>query len=206
MPRMKIRADARSMKQVLTSWKSPSDPSMGSFTAGVELLNIPQVFIWNRGRPYWRSGPCNGEIFMGVDLKWDNIGVLIVVNDKGTGYLTFAQPDSGFLYAYVLTPEGRIVVMETSRNERNIETWQTIWTTRENEYEIYGKCGPFGHCNSLDSPICNCLEGYGPKHAHEWNRGNWTGGCVRKTPLQCEKTKYDNEEGKLDGFIRLTNC
>ena len=202
IPRMKIRADARSMKQLLTSWKSPSDPSMGSFTAGIELLNIPQVFIWHGSRPYWRSGPWDGQILTGIDLKWIYIGELNILSDKGNAYITFAQLDTGFLYAFVLTPEGMLVL--TSRDERN-ETWQTICTSRKNGCEIYGKCGPFGHCNSLDSPLCSCLKGYVPKHAQEWNRGNWTDGCVRKMPFQCEKTKYDSEDGKVDGFIRLTN-
>ncbi|CBI41079.3 unnamed protein product, partial [Vitis vinifera] len=53
-------------KVVLTSWKSPSDPSIGSFSAGINPLNIPQVFVWNGSHPYWRSGPWNGQIFIGV--------------------------------------------------------------------------------------------------------------------------------------------
>ncbi|CBI38433.3 unnamed protein product, partial [Vitis vinifera] len=191
------------VRKVLTSWKSSSDPSMGSFTAGVEPLNIPQVFIWNGSRPYWRSGPWDGQILTGVDVKWITLDGLNIVDDKeGTVYITFAYPDSGFFYAYVLTPEG--ILVETSRDKRN-EDWERVWKTKENECEIYGKCGPFGHCNSRDSPICSCLKGYEPKHTQEWNRGNWTGGCVRKTPLQCERTKNGSEEAKVDGFLKLTN-
>ncbi|CBI18759.3 unnamed protein product, partial [Vitis vinifera] len=53
-------------KVVLTSWKSPSDPSIGSFSLGMSPLNIPQAFVWNGSHPYWRSGPWNGQIFIGV--------------------------------------------------------------------------------------------------------------------------------------------
>ncbi|XP_034696970.1 G-type lectin S-receptor-like serine/threonine-protein kinase At1g11330 [Vitis riparia] len=204
VPQMKISTNTRTgVRKVLTSWKSSSDPSMGSFTAGVEPLNIPQVFIWNGSRPYWRSGPWDGQILTGVDVKWITLDGLNIVDDKeGTVYITFAYPDSGFFYAYVLTPEG--ILVETSRDKRN-EDWKRVWKTKENECEIYGKCGPFGHCNSRDSPICSCLKGYEPKHTQEWNRGNWTGGCVRKTPLQCERTKNGSEEAKVDGFLKLTN-
>ncbi|KAJ9690230.1 hypothetical protein PVL29_012735 [Vitis rotundifolia] len=204
VPRMKISTNTRTgVRKVLTSLKSFSDPSMGSFTAGVEPLNIPQVFIWNGSRPYWRSGPWDGQILTGVDVKWIYLDGLNIVDDKeGTVYVTFAHPDSGFFYAYVLTPEG--ILVETSRDKRN-EDWQRVWTTKENECEIYGKCGPFGHCNSRDSPICSCLKGYEPKHTQEWNRGNWTGGCVRKTLLQCERTKNGSEEAEVDGFLKLTN-
>ncbi|CBI38487.3 unnamed protein product, partial [Vitis vinifera] len=50
----------------------------------------------------------------------------------------------------------------------------------------------------------NCLRGYEPKYIEEWSRGNWTSGCVRKTPLQCERTNSSGQQGKLDGFFRLT--
>ncbi|KAK1556174.1 hypothetical protein Q3G72_000038 [Acer saccharum] len=45
-------------------------------------------------------------------------------------------------------------------------------------------------------PICSCLRGFEPKTVQEWNRGNWTSGCVRKSPLQCEVKKED-------GFLKL---
>ena len=40
---------------------------------------------------------------------------------------------------------------------------------------IYGKCRPFGSCNSWDSPICTCLKGFEPRDKGEWDNGNWTG-------------------------------
>ncbi|KAI8000156.1 G-type lectin S-receptor-like serine/threonine-protein kinase, partial [Camellia lanceoleosa] len=54
-------------KILLKSWKSPSDPSVGSFSAGVSLLTIPEFVVWNGSHPYWRSGPWNGQIFIGVE-------------------------------------------------------------------------------------------------------------------------------------------
>ncbi|RVW13872.1 G-type lectin S-receptor-like serine/threonine-protein kinase [Vitis vinifera] len=184
-------------------WESLQNPSH-SFVPQMKIsTNTRTVFIWNGSRPYWRSGPWDGQILTGVDVKWIYLDGLNIVDDKeGTVYITFAYPDSGFFYAYVLTPEG--ILVETSRDKRN-EDWKRVWTTKENECEIYGKCGPFGHCNSRDSPICSCLKGYEPKHTQEWNRGNWTGGCVRKTPLQSERTKNGSEEAKVDGFLKLTN-
>ncbi|KAF8030789.1 hypothetical protein BT93_D0086 [Corymbia citriodora subsp. variegata] len=40
-------------KQALTSWKSPSDPSIGSFSASLDPRNIPEIFIWNGSSLYW---------------------------------------------------------------------------------------------------------------------------------------------------------
>ncbi|GMY36711.1 G-type lectin S-receptor-like serine/threonine-protein kinase At1g11330 isoform X10, partial [Fagus crenata] len=42
---------------VLKEKKSPSDPSIGSFSAGIQPLSVVQAFIWKEGSPYWRSGP-----------------------------------------------------------------------------------------------------------------------------------------------------
>ena len=55
-----------------------------------------------------------------------------------------------------------------------------------------------------NSPICSCLRGFEPRNIKEWSRGNWTGECVRKTPLQCERINGSTEESEADGFIRLT--
>ncbi|XP_057764691.1 G-type lectin S-receptor-like serine/threonine-protein kinase At1g11330 [Salvia miltiorrhiza] len=65
--------------------------------------------------------------------------------------------------------------------------WDLVWTAPENECDVYGKCGPFGSCNALQSPICTCLRGFEPVNEDEWGRGNWTNGCRRRNQLQCEK-------------------
>ena len=42
LPKMKLTTNLRTNQKVqLTSWKSPSDPSTGRFSAGVNLQNIP---------------------------------------------------------------------------------------------------------------------------------------------------------------------
>lgn len=70
--------------------------------------------------------------------------------------------------------------------------------------DVYGKCGPFGICDSKMMPICSCLKGFQPKHTDEWNRGNWTSGCIRKSLLECNKTAVDgNKMGKADVFFML---
>jgi hypothetical protein len=64
-------------------------------------------------------------------------------------------------------------------------------------------CGVFASCNSLSSPICSCLRGFQLKIIEKWNRGNWTSGCVRRTPLQCERLNKSGEEGEANGFSKL---
>uniref|UniRef100_A0A2N9HWH5 Apple domain-containing protein n=1 Tax=Fagus sylvatica TaxID=28930 RepID=A0A2N9HWH5_FAGSY len=54
-----------------------------------------------------------------------------------------------------------------------------------------------------DWKVMCCLRGFEPKSTEEWNRGNWTSGCVRRTPLQCERVNTSSDAGKMDGFLKL---
>nr|POE89096.1 g-type lectin s-receptor-like serine/threonine-protein kinase [Quercus suber] len=66
LPDMKISANERTCEKVqLTSWKSPSDPSIGSFSFEIFRQSLSQAFIWKDDRPYFRFGPWNGQ-----ELHW----------------------------------------------------------------------------------------------------------------------------------------
>ncbi|OMP04056.1 hypothetical protein COLO4_09989 [Corchorus olitorius] len=81
--------------------------------------------------------------------------------------------------------------------------WHNYIAILGNECDVYGKCGAFGSCDSMKAPICSCLKGFEPKNGEEWNRQNWTSGCVRTTPLQCQNP--GNGSAKNDGFLKLKN-
>ena len=49
----------------------------------------------------------------------------------------------------------------------------------------YGVCGPFTVCKDNSSPSCDCMETFSRKSPKDWELGDWTGGCVRNTPLDC---------------------
>ncbi|KAJ4703333.1 G-type lectin S-receptor-like serine/threonine-protein kinase [Melia azedarach] len=203
LPGMRISTNVRTAKKVqLTSWKSPSDPSVGSFSCSLKPLNVPDVFIWNDSRPYWRTGPWNGRIFNGVpgmdSLYLD--GFNIEVNDpQGNSYLTYAFVN--ITMYLVLTSQGFV---EERDWEDGKNDWEDIsfWKPKS-ECDIYGWCGPFGICNSQKKTICSCSRGFEPMNIEEWNRGYWTGGCVRRKPLKCERIKKTGEVGKEDGFLKL---
>lgn len=58
----------------------------------------------------------------------------------------------------------------------------------------YGQCGANSVCTSYKSSICECLEGFIPKSPEEWKQLIWSSGCMRRTPLDCQRK---------DGFIKL---
>ncbi|PIN01422.1 Serine/threonine protein kinase [Handroanthus impetiginosus] len=184
-------------KMVASSWKNESDPRVGSFMTGLEALNVPQIFTWKNRRPYWRSGPWNGQIFIGIqDMYGPYLDQFNVVNNhKGIIYVT-APDQGGFLMKFSLNSSGSLMQTLWNGQQKN---WDTVWLSPQNECDVYGTCGPFGSCNAQKSPICSCLTGFEPINKEEWDRGNWTSGCQRRKQLQCGQS--NNTDG--DGFLRL---
>lgn len=130
-------------------------------------------------------------------------GLNLVDDGEGIIYLTFTYANHS-LSSFVLTSEGQI---EETRWEDGMEDRTVLWSIPQSECEFYGKCGPFGNCNSRKSPRCNCLRGFQPKNPDEWYKGNWTSGCVRRKSLQCERRLNNGSEaaGENDGLLKLGN-
>jgi len=90
LPNMKISTNkATGAKVKQTSWKSPSDPSTGSFSLSVERLSVPEVFIWKETRPFWRTGPWNGKTFTGLPYMKTFYLEGIHIGDDGEGNVEF---------------------------------------------------------------------------------------------------------------------
>ncbi|XP_039168029.1 G-type lectin S-receptor-like serine/threonine-protein kinase At1g61550 isoform X2 [Eucalyptus grandis] len=185
LPNMKIGVNVKEGKKLnLTSWKGEDDPSHGSFVAGVTSETPPQLFIWNGSSPYWRSGHWDKTKFIGVpnitnifyDLQQDNV--------QGTSYYYLKNYNNSIFEYVFISSEGSLKAAYWFNG------WITYWEVPAptNPCDIYGICGPFGVCNPFSSPICRCLKGFKPRSDEEWNRGNWTRGCLRKMELNCQKS------------------
>ncbi|XP_018730604.2 G-type lectin S-receptor-like serine/threonine-protein kinase At1g11330 isoform X1 [Eucalyptus grandis] len=204
LEKMKLSTNSRTNeKQALTSWKSPSDPSIGSFSASLDPRNIPELFIWNGSSLYWRSGPWNGNIFTGVpemQSVYSN-GFNLVDDHEGTFYLTYRFAEASYMSYLLLKSNGDLVQPYWDQSS---SSWGIVWSSRLSDCDVYGQCGPFGICNAKKSPICSCLKGFEPKNFEEWSRGNWSSGCIRKSLLQCNgTTNGSSTAGKKDGFLKL---
>ncbi|KAL7243945.1 hypothetical protein ACSBR1_016212 [Camellia fascicularis] len=100
-----------------------------------------------------------------------------------------------------------IGTLKTMNWDEEKNDWFVSWMAVVNPCDIYGVCGPFGVCsNKNGSPICECLKGFVPKSTEDWSKGNWTGGCVRRTELLCQKniSSLANETAQNDGFWKLS--
>ncbi|XP_047164829.1 G-type lectin S-receptor-like serine/threonine-protein kinase At1g11300 [Vigna umbellata] len=205
LPGMKLSTNTKTKRKVeLTSWKSPSNPSIGSFSSGVvQHPDILEVFIWNETRPYWRSGPWDGGVFTGIPTMSTYLNGF-KGGDDGEGNIDIYYTVSSELdfVIYMLNSKGQYEqkLWDAEKNEMGIR-----WTSKESDCDIYGMCGPFTSCNAQSKPICSCLKGFEPRNEKEWNGKNWTGGCVRRTPLKCERVRDQNTstDAKEDEFFKL---
>ncbi|PHT99265.1 hypothetical protein BC332_31872 [Capsicum chinense] len=183
LPKMKIPINSAKTgeKTGLRSWKSPLDPSFGDFSTSITAI-LPQLLIWKGEYVLWRSGQWNGQIFIGIKrMRSVHTGGYNVVDaEEGTVYLT-GLVERKEATRFVLETTGNLVQSYWDEIERK---WKFPWSAIENDCDVYGTCGPFGRCNSLDSPICSCLRGFEPKNRDKWRKGNWSSGCVRRKSLQ----------------------
>ncbi|KAK7246272.1 hypothetical protein RIF29_41134 [Crotalaria pallida] len=206
---MKLSANKTSGERMkITSWRSPQDPSIGDFSASLERLSVPEMFVWRGIRPYWRSGPWNGKIFLGIpDMNTVYLhGFSLGGQDEGDDsyyYLTYTYPSKSDMIIYMLSPEGTLQELDWDYAKGY---WLEPWSPQQSECDVYGICGAFGSCDPRSSPICSCLRGFEPRNEEEWNRQNWTNGCVRKEPLQCDRRITNGSDaGNSDGFLKLQN-
>ncbi|KAJ8629030.1 hypothetical protein MRB53_022353 [Persea americana] len=202
LPSMKLYADQKrnDTRLRLTSWRSTSDPSPGNFSLGIDPQTLPQVVIWDGADLLWRSGPWDGRTYLGVpDMDYTYLsGYNLIRNSDGVLETSYDYFHGSFYTRYVLDSLGMLkqFVWEEGR-----KSWFTVWSRPETDCDLYGRCGPNGRCSMSSSPICECLQGFEPKYTEEWNRGNWSGGCVRSKPLKCEKN--GNVSWKRDGFLKM---
>jgi hypothetical protein len=67
VPSMRIYANRVTSKKIsFVSKKSEIDSSSGNFSISFERLDAPKVLIWHNKNIYWRTGPWNGRVFLGL--------------------------------------------------------------------------------------------------------------------------------------------
>nr|XP_004234263.1 G-type lectin S-receptor-like serine/threonine-protein kinase At1g61370 isoform X1 [Solanum lycopersicum] len=194
------------VRLVLSSWQAENDPSPGKFTSGLSVEMPLQGFTWtNYSRPYWRGGPWDGANFIGipdVDKGYASSINVIVNKQQESGFLSLNNFNDSDVIIMVLKPSG---LLQTILWVEELNAWQVTWEAPGNPCDVYGTCGPNSVCDKNKSPVCDCLKGFVPKSTDEWIRGNWTGGCVRRTKLLCEISTSENTTNGYgsDNFLQL---
>ncbi|PHT77177.1 Receptor-like serine/threonine-protein kinase SD1-6 [Capsicum annuum] len=85
----------------------------------------------------------------------------------------------------MLNPNGVIQLLTWVDGE---QAWVPFFIIPGDNCDTYKLCGSYGSCNSNDFPVlCGCLDKFVPKNSEAWNKADWSGGCVRRTQLNCSQ-------------------
>ncbi|THG17328.1 G-type lectin S-receptor-like serine/threonine-protein kinase At1g61370 isoform X1 [Camellia sinensis] len=210
LPGMMIGMDTKTGEKLLmSSWKSEDDPSSGKFVAGIATTKPPEAYVLKDSVLYWRSGLWNGLKFVGMpDLHGaylNGFNFVPQVQNDDQYFFTFTLFNTSYVRLINLTSNGALTFVEWNEG---MNEWNTVNNALDSMCDVYGACGPFGICNKNKSPICSCMTGFVPNSDREWNGGNWTSGCMRRSELFCIKSNNNHSSssgsGKIDGFLKLS--
>ncbi|KAF3619433.1 Receptor-like serine/threonine-protein kinase SD1-8 [Capsicum annuum] len=172
-------------RRSLWSWKSRNDPAKGTFSFIFDSHGFPQPFLMNGSIERFRGGAWNGQSFANSPSLLPSPAYnYIFASDSEKIYFTYELKDSSAIGRVVMQLNG---FLELSTWNNQTQNWDNFGSAPADNCDIYGQCHTYGLCNSGNSPICRCLDKFEPKDPTEWARGNWSGGCARKTTLNCQK-------------------
>ncbi|KAK7272328.1 hypothetical protein RJT34_28847 [Clitoria ternatea] len=203
LPGGKIKLDNKTKKpQYLTSWKNNEDPATGLFSLELDPKGTNSYLIlWNKSEQYWTSGPWNGQIFSLVpEMRANYIYNFTFVSNENESYFTYSMYNSSIISRFVMDVSGQIKQLSWLEPTQQ---WNLFWSQPRKQCEVYAFCGSFGSCTENSMPYCSCVSGFEPKSLSDWNLEDHSGGCQRKTKLQCENSNPSN--GDKDRFLAIPN-
>ncbi|XP_062106223.1 G-type lectin S-receptor-like serine/threonine-protein kinase At2g19130 [Humulus lupulus] len=187
------------MKQVLFSWKNSEDPAPGLFSFQIDPSDASYVTLWNRSRIYWNTGPWTGRFTLAPEKRPNIILYFeIVSNDNETSFMMHATNSSVISFITMdLTGKMKQLMWRPETG------WNVLRTFPRQQCQVYASCGSYGSCNDNSEPFCLCLEGFEPNSPKEWDLKHYSGGCSRKTELQCgNHSNFGSEE--RDKFLAIS--
>ncbi|KAK9116141.1 hypothetical protein Sjap_015088 [Stephania japonica] len=180
----------------LTSWKSPDDPSSGQYSLLIDPERTAQFLVLNGSQPLWTSGSWNNHYFRFIpEMAWsERIYTFTYISNGSENYFDIKiLNNNSILTRYVMDISGKIQQLTWVESS---QSWVKYWEQPKQQCDAYRHCGSNGLCDKGHYPYCKCLDGFQPNNLREWNGGNWSGGCGRRSALQC---------GDQDGFLPMKN-
>ncbi|MBA0682773.1 hypothetical protein Goari_024466 [Gossypium aridum] len=191
LPGMKINN-----KLVLTSWKSLLDPASGRFTFQQDGDRKGQYIITNKKEllPYWKSGLSGTSIgddeisplvsLMLLNTSYSKTGVSCSMLVNRTGNCSDRQTQNQS-HDYNNT---RLVIGSDGKlrfftRDNQTDKWSLTWWEPRDRCSVFDACDKFGSCNNKNRVPCKCLPGFKPQSQENWNKGDFSEGCIREYPV-----------------------
>ncbi|KAM3400809.1 hypothetical protein ACQJBY_005571 [Aegilops geniculata] len=180
------------VSQRLVAWKSEADPSPGLFSLEHDPNGTPLYFgQWNDSMSYWASTPWDFDLPGMVTLRF--------VNSSTESYLLYSTKDNLFTTRIIIDLNGQLMLLAWADSSR---AWILFWVQPQSPCEVYALCGAYGSCNQNALLYCNCVKGYSQKVQSDWDLQDYSGGCKRNAPLQCQ-TKSSSVHSQSDKFYAM---
>ncbi|KAL5077765.1 hypothetical protein RYX36_016749 [Vicia faba] len=174
----------KGLNRILVAWKNWEDPSSSDFTSAVVQSPSPESFIFKGSTKYFRTGPWIDRRASGViGLAENPLYDYEFVNNEDEVYYMFTLKNTSVVSILVLNQtslvrQRLIWISET-------KSWNVYQHLPQDSCDEYNVCGDNGLCALNESPMCQCLDGFKPKSAQQWNAMNWRQGCVRNGNWSC---------------------
>jgi hypothetical protein len=185
LPEMRVGKNLRTGADwSLWSWRSADDPSPGDFRYVMDTGGSPELHVWSHGRKTYRTGPWNGVRFSGIPemTTFEDMFEFQFTDTADEVSYMFRDRDGSPMSRVLLNESG---VMQRMVWDAASGSWSNFWSGPRDQCDNYGRCGAFGVCNVVDATPCSCVRGFAPRSAAEWYMRNTSGGCARRTQLQC---------------------
>uniref|UniRef100_A0A6N2MCF3 Receptor-like serine/threonine-protein kinase n=1 Tax=Salix viminalis TaxID=40686 RepID=A0A6N2MCF3_SALVM len=187
----------------LISWRSINDPSPGLFSLRINPQGFNEFeLVYNKSAKYWSTGNWTGNAFSGVPEMTIPYIYKFHFSDpfmpSASFWYTERELDGGLrppLTRFQVDVDGQL--KQYTWTQQN-EYWNMFWSQPENQCRVYGLCGNLGVCNSTSLKPCVCVSGFSPDNDHDWESGDYTGGCVRESRGLCEKSDGLVEVGAVE--------
>ncbi|WCJ42965.1 G-type lectin S-receptor-like serine/threonine-protein kinase At4g27290 [Euphorbia peplus] len=184
IPGMKLGSDlVKNRSWELTSWKGLQDPSVGDYTYKLDPHGLPETLLYAGSNVVYRSGPWDGVRFGGgPPLGANAVFSPTFVFNSTFVYYSFMNVENTTISRLVVNKTSLIehLVWNQGRNE-----WVRIAALQSDKCDVYKRCGPNGICSANPQFPCRCPTAFIPKVPKDWNSLDFSGGCVRRTPLNC---------------------
>ncbi|KAL5730609.1 hypothetical protein ACHQM5_003410 [Ranunculus cassubicifolius] len=198
LPGMKLGWNRRTGKKwYVSSWKNVDDPSHGDFSYALEHGEYPEFILRNGARKYYRGGTWNGLQASGSPGFQPNTKFTFeYVENAEEVYFVYRLINQSVYVRFVLTQasstEGLYQLLTWVEKTKS---WVLQYTVPRDRCDSYELCGPHSNCDVTNIEVCQCFKGFKPKSPEDWSRFDWSLGCKRNVPVNCN-------EG--EGFNRIT--
>ncbi|KAJ0046088.1 hypothetical protein Pint_04370 [Pistacia integerrima] len=196
LPGMKLGVNlVTGLNRYMSSWRGTDDPAHGDFKYMIDPHGVPQLVLTKGNTIQFRAGSWNGLRWTGVpQLRENPVYRFEFVLNQNEVFYRFNVTNSSVPSRMVLSPSGvtgRLTWIDRSQSWQPFSRFSGLTLDQCDNYAL---CGAYASCNiNMNTPSCECLEGFKPKFPDEWSNLDWSNGCVRRTELDCKNG---------DGFLK----